>query len=261
MTAADGPRGGVVRPSVKFVAVSACLFCLVTASPAFALFGRGWLERLSGPGPFGGFTLDARFICLTAPQTPEQVSASQKELDSHGWAKKLTIPKETDRVAFASLVGCNFLSAKEPRLEIGLQYGRLHSTDNILDYSERGPLSDAEKKVKVRTLLITADIRVNRVLDVGAAIGWGSFNPGSDFPLFTGFDRTVTQPMRLTTRPLAAFSEAKPMGALVVRFDATKFHGGFTAEDFGAKPGTFNEPGEILWNWAVLVDLPALLWR
>jgi hypothetical protein len=121
--------------------------------------------------------------------------------------------------------------------------------------------SPVDTSVKLRTWAITFDFRVNRVLDVGVGAGRASFKPGADAGLFTDFGRGMVQPLRVTVRPLAAVSDEKILQALTLRFDATKFAGGFTAEDFGARPGTFNEPGEILWNWSAVVDLGAILWR
>jgi hypothetical protein len=241
-----------VRANARVVLACACLLGLFTPTPAYALFGSGWLERLSGPGPFKGWVFNDRFLCLTVPRKGD-------DRDLQEWARKLTYPREEGKRAYLSLVGCNFLPSDDPRLEIGVQGGWLKSTDNVLDYNGLG-LSDDDKEVKLTQWMITADIRVNRVLDVGAAIGRARFRPGG-VDLFDDFSRTVTQPLRLTTRPLAALSNDKRLEALVVRFDATKFHGGFTDADFGARPGTFNEPGEILWNWAILVDPFALLWK
>jgi hypothetical protein len=100
---------------------------------------------------------------------------------------------------------------------------------------------------------------VNRILDVGAAYGRGWFSSPDD--IFPDFSRAVWQPMRLTTRPLAAVSNNRNLDFIIVRFDATRFLGTFTAEDFGAAPGTYNEPGETIWTWSIRADVGALLWR
>jgi hypothetical protein len=243
--------------SIARILAGACLLCLVTPAPADALIGRGWLERLSGPGPFRGWSLDARLLCLATPEKVDLRSMAQTFDDSPGVAR-LTFPRSENGRAWITGAGCHFLDSNRPRLEFGLEYGRLHSVRNVLDYRGR-PGDDSEPRVNLNTFMVTADIRVNRILDVGAAIGRGAFSSPDD--VFGDFTRTVTQPMRLTTRPLSAFSTDKRLEALVVRFDATKFLGEFTAEDFGARPGTFSEPGEIIWTWSIRVDPFALFWR
>jgi hypothetical protein len=70
----------------------------------------------------------------------------------------------------------------------------------------------------------------------------------------------VFQPLRVTSRPLSAFSRDRRAEAVQLRFDTTLFAGGYSDADFGARQGTFNEPGELVWGWAVIVDASAFLW-
>jgi hypothetical protein len=158
---------------------------------------------------------------------------------------------------YFSLFGCNFLDREEPRFEIGWQLATLQSKQNLLEYEASAP---ANRDVNVRMLLVTGDIRVNRVLDVGAGWGIARFSAEDD-ALFTPFDYYVSQPLRLTTRPLAVFLDQPVWEFVTVRFDATKIHGVFTDTQFGARPGTYSEAGELVWNWAVILDLGAVLWR
>ena len=246
-----------MRPHATVVIVCACLAGLLTPAPAEALWGRGWLERLSGPGPFWGNVYHVRFLCVTGPSDDRQAAADSFE--EHPGVRKLVRPGVAGKRAYASAAGCNFLADDQPRLEVGLLVGRMESTENALDYTHRA--SPIDTSVKLRTWAITFDFRVNRVLDVGVGVGRASFKPAADAALFPDFGRTMAQPLRVTVRPLAAVSNEKILQALTLRFDATKFAGGFTADDFGARPGTFNEPGEILWNWSAVVDLGAILWR
>jgi hypothetical protein len=249
-----------VRVARAFVLVLGCL--LVTPAAAHAQFGRGWLERLSGPGPFTGLTVEARFLCLTAPRSDEPAETREVEQITETLKQaggSLTYPKVGNGPVWMTGLGCHFLKQDRPRFEIGLQYSSLHSNDNVLDYSDRDSLSQADLEVDLTTFMVTADIRVNRVLDVGAAIGRASFS--SDTELFPSFSRTMYQPMRLTTRPLAAFWSSAKAGVLLVQFDGTRFKGAFTAEDFGAVPGTYREPGEMNWTWSVKIDFTTLFWQ
>lgn len=247
-----------MRQKATFVVAGACLLSLMTPAPAYAIFGGGWLERLSGPGPFKGLLFDARLLCITGPHDSGTSDRGQ-QLDDESLGSRMTFPRDRDARVWFTGAGCHFLPPDKPRMEIGVDLGFWKSSENVLDYTNRPGLTDDDKQVRIRTFLVTADLRVNRVFDVGAGIGRASFSSDDDL-LFPSFSRTVSQPMRLTTRPLTTFWNGPRSEALVVRFDATKFHGGFTAEDFGAVPGTFNEPGEIIWAWSVRIDAFSLFW-
>jgi hypothetical protein len=239
------------------VVVATLLLLVIGPRPALALWGGGWLERLSGPGPFWGNVFDERFLCVTLPGKDADAEAVLKDNE---WGQRLT-RKLGDR-AWLTVAGCQFLntSRNDPRLEVGVDFGFLKSSENVLNYANRPGLSEGDKEVGLRTFALTADIRVNRVLDVGASIGRASFR-SPESGLFQDFSRTVAQPLRVTVRPLAFLSESSRTEAFVMRFDATKFFGTFTAEDFGALPGSFTEPGEINWAWSFRVDPLALIWR
>jgi hypothetical protein len=246
-----------MKSHLRLILAAVCLLLVLTPAPAHAIIGGGWLERLSGPGPFKGLSLDLRLLCMAAPPERDLPEITAR-LDAESLGSKLTYPRENATIWLTG-AGCHFLPQDQPRLQLGLEFAALGSSDNVLDYSNRGDLTQAQKKVNLKNFFITADIRVNRVLDVGAAFGRGWFSSAED--TFPSFSRTVTQPMRLTTRPLSVLSDDRRLEVLEVRFDATRFHGAFTAEDFGANPGTYREPGEIIWTWAIRADIGALLWR
>ena len=242
-----------MRRKVTIALGAALLLSLVTPTPALALWGGGWLERLSGPGPFWGNVFDLRLLCVAGPDAKDQTSSTDPPL-----GKKLTYAL-SDR-AWLTGAGCYMLAPDDKRVEIGVDLALLKSSANVLDYGNHPGLSEADRDVGLRTFAVTADFRVNRIVDVGAAIGRASFR-SSQGNLFPSFSRTVTQPLRLTVRPLAFASNSRRTEAFMLRFDATKFLGTFTAEDFGAVPGTFTEPGEITWAWSFRVDPFALFWR
>ena len=246
-----------MRPHASVVIACICLLGLLTPAPAYAIWGKGWLERLSGPGPFWGTQYHHRFVCISGTPEPQHSKEVELKLATHETLSDLRIHLGAN--AYVSPAGCNYLGRDQPRLEIGLQVARMESTNNVLDYSHREPPADTA--VNLRMVMMTLDFRVNRVLDVGASVGRASFSARSDDRLFDSFPRLVTHPVRFTMRPLAAVSDREILEALTLRVDATRFHGGFTAEHFGARPGTFNEPGEMLWSWSAVVDLGAVLWR
>jgi hypothetical protein len=241
--------------TVAFVPV----FALSVAAPAQAWFGGGWLEKLSGPGPFGGPTFDVRLVCLTEPRDPSASSIPADRGDL-GWS--LTFPKADGRRGYFTLAGCHFLDRDQPRLEVGLQHSRLSAggANNPLDYTHRPEAAGLDKGVDLRVWLLTADVRVNRAVDVGAAVGRVTFrSPGG---VFASFGEPVLQPIRVTVRPLSAMVDDRRVAeTLSVRADLSRFANGFTAEQFGARPGTFSEPDEWLWGYQVLVDLSTFFWR
>lgn len=240
------------------------LVCVLMPAAASAQIGRGWLERLSGPGPFVGPTIEARLVCLTRPVGADTEAERQgREKTSDALEKdlggKVTFPGDGNAMAWFAPLGCHFLKSEDrPRLEIGFQYSALTSQENALDYGS-ADLSAEQRDVGLSLFMLTFDLRVNRVLDVGAAIGRSRFS--SDADLFPSFSRYTYQPMRLTTRPLATFASGPWSRLLVIQFDGTRFKKPFTAEDFGAVPGTYVEPGEMNWTWALKADLTTFFWR
>jgi hypothetical protein len=247
----------VKRNAIVAVA-GVCLLSLATPVEAQGIIGRGWLERLSGPGPFDGIAIDARLLCLA--ETPRaRARGGEISLDGESIGARLTYPRDIESRVWFTPAGCHFLNRDQTRIQIGVDIGFLDSKRNVLDYSHRPDVSEDDRQVNLNVLMLTADLRVNRMLDVGAAIGGGFFSSRRD--VFPSFSRMVSQPMRLTTRPAAAVFDSRWAEVVVVRFDGTKFHGTFTDEDFGARPGTFIEPGEIIWNWSIQFDLGAVLWR
>jgi hypothetical protein len=237
------------------VVLAALVVSLGLPAPAHALWGGGWLERLSGPGPFRGQVFDPRFLCFTLPGKGEQAS---RALDPEGLTARLT-PIRKDRT-WLGLVGCSALDpgpkrsnsndGNLPRLEIGFDLELLHSEDNVLAYNQS---ASGPSDVGLRIFTVTADVRVNRVVDVGTAFGGAWFRSTGGTP-FDNFSKGVWQPLRLAVRPLAFVVDDRRAEVLSLRFDATKFSGTFTAEEFGADPGTFREPGEITWAWSIRID-------
>lgn len=237
--------------------VAACLLSAFTPTDAEAIIGRGWLERLSGPGPFAGLVVEARLVCVTLPDRSAEAEAHKTPTDERSpWLGK----RIGSSNVWVTPVDCHFLQRDEPRLHLGFSYGRFGSQENLLDYGER-QLTGDDIKVGLTTVLFTGDFQLNRAVDVGAAIGWGRFRPAEFDDLFSPFSRFAFQPLRVTMRPLAIFGEDPRLDVLVLRADATRFNGTFIAEDFGARPGSFNEPGEMLWSWQIKIDLTPFAFR
>jgi hypothetical protein len=244
------------------------VLCLFAPRPAHAWLGDGWIEKLSGPGPFRGFSVDLRLICLASPDAPPDVTfapAGEKTitamLSDNAIGRAGTFPQRANAGAWVTVFGCHFLTRDEPRLELGFQYSRLKGKgdENLLDYSHRPGVTPQDEDVLLNSFMLTADLRINRVFDVGAAIGRGSFSSPSN--LFGSFSKLVFEPIRITVRPLSpVLRKSRLVEALLIRGEGRMFKGGFTDADFGARPGSFSEPGEIVWGWSLVFDVSTLFW-
>lgn len=251
-----------MRSKALVAAVVVCLGHLAVPAPAEAIFGSGWLERLSGPGPFTGVTFGQHLVCVSRPLTGAENAREadiSRESFNNSLGRHVTFISDDVRGLHAGLAGCNFLPRDKPRLEVGLELSRLTSTDNLLDYTHRPDVGNPG--VNVRLLLLTADLRVNRVLDAGMAFGTARFSPDDNDALFDDFSRGVWQPLRLTMRPLPIAADDRRLEAFSIRLELTHVPGGFRDTDFGARTGTFNEPSELLWSWWVGVDVGKFFWK
>jgi hypothetical protein len=245
-----------------------CVVSLAIATPADAWLGDGWFERLSGPGPFRGFSIDLRLLCLASPDSPPNPTfapAGEKTitdmLNDNRIARAGTFPQRADAGAWVTVFGCHFLTRDEPRLELGVQYSRMNAKgdENLLDYSHRPGVTPQDEDVRFNSFMLTADLRVNRIFDVGAAIGRGSFSSPAN--VFSSFSKLVFEPVRITVRPLSTvLKNNRLVEALLIRGEGRMFKGGFTDVEFGARPGSYVEPGELAWGWALVFDVSTIFW-
>jgi hypothetical protein len=248
---------------------------MLGVSDAFAWFGGGWLEKLSGPGPFTGWSVDVRPLCIAGPPPaatpggppppgapPPGAAPPSTAIPDDGKFPWNVTWEISDRAWFG-LFGCQFLDRDRPRLEVGVQFDSMSAagSNNQLDYSHRPDVASLDKGVDLWTLMVSADVRVHRLLDVGLGIGRGRFTSTSD-GLFDSLPKATFQPLRVTFRPLALLTAKHRAAELVaVRLSGTQFLDGFRDEEFGARPGTFSDPGELVLGWQVTVDVGALVWR
>ncbi len=229
--------------------ICACLLSAI-ATPAYAWFGDGWIEKLSGPGPFSGFTADLRILCIALPSA--RVANPMGPGEHLRW--------EINERASVSGLGCHYLKRDAPRLEVGVQYSRYSAGGdaNLLDYSHRPDMAGRDRGVRMGLWMATVDIRVNHMVDVGTAFGRARF--GSPDGVFHDFGRWEFDPFRVSLRPLSAVSDARWAEMLNLRMEGRWFIGGFDGDDFGARPGTFSERGELVLGWSIVADLGPLFW-
>ncbi len=238
-------------PKTAVLVVCSCVLSAISVSPAYAWFGDGWLEKLSGPGPFTGFTADVRILCIAVPEA--------RIVKPQGFGERLRM-EVSDRMSI-SPAGCHYLQRDAPRVEIGFQYSRFWtgSDGNLLDYGHRPEVADLDRGVTMGLWMATGDVRVNSMIDLGVAFGHARF--GSPGDVFNDFGKWEFDPVRVSLRPMAPLSTRAWTEIFNLRFEGKWFIGGFDDQDFGAMPGTFKEPGEIVWGWSVVADLGPLLWH
>jgi hypothetical protein len=239
---------------------------LAIAAPAQAWWGDGWIEKLSGPGRFQSNwrTFAPRLICIGPPPMETSSTEYQTEVVGTSMLGNFSVDKWARQVGNVRFgVTCHPLPPSKPRMEVGVSNDWFHSTNNGLPYSSE--VMDARKRVDLRLMVFTADVRLNRVLDVGAGWGPGFLNrfkshvddeaPGP--ALFSTFHRAVVEPVRINFRPLALAGANRPFEWMVLRLNGNVFLGDMTAQDFGAT-GTFRSNHEWLWSWGIILDFTSM---
>jgi hypothetical protein len=139
------------------------------------------------------------------------------------------------------------------RASFNLAAGLFEARRNNLTYAS----SSTNREVKLTSIEPTFWWRpVDSIeIGVGAGILWFSG------PAFESFSRGFFEPVRIDVKPLALASELIARGhpewteVLSVRAGAIVTPHGFSAEDFGAVPGTFQTSREVLRTFAVFIDL------
>jgi hypothetical protein len=214
--------------------------------PTDAGAALGWIEKLSGPGPFIGWQINIPFACYvfeegTAASQPESVQGSVAGIQGR----------------FRIDYDCVSRARKQPALKFAIDIGRLSSEENELPY----PDLDQRQKPGVNLLVLIPSVAysfgeyretMGSFLDVGAGVG--AIRLSDELNFFETFWRPAFQPLRLTFRPLSLVKGDLRWEFLELALNATILGGELTAADFGAA-GSFQESHEFLWNWGVRVDL------
>ncbi len=217
------------------------LFLSFSAPRAYAQGGGwGWLERLSGPGPFQGYEVSFDF-CLVSEETV-------KENGSVEVTKPLTMA-----VAWSSK--CLGLDRKKENVtkrykhegSFNVAYARLTSQENILEYPTG--VTEEEKKIVVYQVSPSIDMRLNRTLDVGvgATLHWFTGD------LFDTFLRVSVDLFRVRWTPLTLFGEKPGRRWLQLDVKGSYFPGEFSAQDFGSS-GQFASSNELRPRVSVVID-------
>jgi hypothetical protein len=202
---------------------------LALAAPAEANWG--WLEKLSGPGPFTAQIpgINVPVVCLHDDYSRD-------------------------------LLFCNPDKGK-PRGYIGFEFQTWKSRENQLFFADPRASFAQVRIVDFRTNLM---IRVHEAFDVGLGAGFHRFSG----PAFTSFWRMSVEPARASIAPLMLFGSNEWLRVVKIEVGATRFRGEFTNADFCDAPACvleqtvpFSAEGESLWRSALVFDLSVILRR
>jgi len=228
-----------MRPFVLRSLVLGIVLVVLTARPASAGLGDwlGWLEGMSGPGPFHGPTVSFdRLACWSEPAGGGRVE--RVAFGDHADPCRNGADRERRRV----------------RAYVSVELAHFRSSRNVL---ARDPEADAAQ-VGVTRLNALVFARVAQGLEVGGGLGLNRFSgDGANGESF-GFTR-LTLPLRVRVRPgmwVAPESRWSRLVHFSVGFD--RLPSTFEAADFGQQ-GPFREEGESLATAYIGFDVLSVL--
>jgi hypothetical protein len=238
-----------VRVSMSSLLVA--LACLGMAPEAAAQRGiLGWLDKLSGPGPFTLVGAEIEVACygvrrLATRDTPTDAAAQVQASGGPDMSSLWVLDP-----------GCYRADRRRPRASLVAQFAGFFNGDNPLLYGEGSVRERSGSDVGGFLFIPAIDVSLNRFVDVGAGLGLVRFS-GDDFNAFT---RGAIQPFRVTLRPLAGIGDggAAPGNEWLQVRATGLLIGRLEAADFGAIPGTYTESGEFQWQVQLLIDLGSL---
>lgn len=169
----------------------------------------GWLEELSGPGPFTGIRLGVEVACIPDQPNEPLLALSPRDV--------CTRP----------------LRDGEPLPVLLFEFSRYASKENQLFPSD--PRSDFNQ-VKITSFEPSLMVPINNVVFVGAGVGLQRFS-GDAFATF--FRASVHGNLRVL--PLAGVGNVRLQRLIVLSWVPTLVFPGYDWEDFGAAPQEFSE--------------------
>ena len=203
-----------------------CFFILLAAvlsgTPRTVLAqggGKGWIERLSGPGPFKGLDVFGPVGCFAK-------NNEGRNRPAPFW-RCYGVLREN----------------QEPSWWLDFEFGDYKSEDDML-------VSDTTVKLKRWEVRATTLVGSTRdIVEVG--FGAGAYHFSGEFD---GFAK-LALPMRIAAYPLKAFFPERRWNSVVQLWAKQTFLAGrMTGADFGVPASTFNENWEAVTSLGVLFD-------
>jgi len=151
---------------------------------------------------------------------------------------------------------CASADPRQMRVVFGLDVASLGTNENPLTYAGLGN----NEKPGVRALLLVpyASVPLGLAFEAGAGIGFLRLTD-RDSDIDFSSTKFLIQPIRLTFKPLALFSDSTRWEFLQFALNGTLIAQKIEDRDFGAVPGTFREPTEMLWQATIRVDVVKFL--
>jgi hypothetical protein len=229
----------------KRVTIRALLILLsIFAAPRDSQAFFGWIEQLSGPGPFAWvtqFPFD-RLACVV--RTPDTGSA---------FVHTLTTPRADATTGGsrdnADVIRCLSDDPKAIKMFFSAELGVGASDRNVLF----ADADDDAHRVRMLGFKALAFYRATPFLDLGGGIGVNRFS-GRDFDRFY----RVSIPLRARVVPAGFADGNSRWRAFYVTLQTDYFPAAFTSENFGA-PGDWRESHEFLNSYFLGVDVLRLV--
>lgn len=199
---------------------------LLWPSPAHAARSFwGWLEELSGPGPFKGGGYSQAVACLNA----------EKRLD---WCWRPKEPKDGSEIPQTLMVSIGVFNSDD-----GPRFNDL-------------PETDADNRGKVRLWSVTA-LYLFRLgaLDIGPGAGFMRLSGAG----FDPFYKLVLTPLNASFAPFAVTSKSRRARFLRLELDQSFVPQGFTGTDFNNPRTRFDSGPEFITRAAIVVDLTVFI--
>jgi hypothetical protein len=211
----------------------------------------GWLERLSGPGPFIGVQYVFPLWC-------------------HGWKARSQPAGETREAAAVESAAatptifqswdCMAADPSRRRAIVGVDFAYLWTKENPLTYA--GPA--AQNKPGVNALLVVPYVSapLGHAFEAGAGAGFLRLTDRDGSVNFSS-TKFVLQPIRLTFKPVSLFADDPRWESIQFGLNAMVIVGKLDAETFGAVPPSaadptaqpFREVTELLWQAQIRFDV------
>lgn len=250
------------------VVVATILLWSMQAGVAFAYYDDGWIEKLSGPGPFQRYAFPLRVACFASPMRPLPETSTQQLLPptvqnatpTFAWlwplqpevqARPAGSPSpdapttDTARMQNAS-INCAQDQNVHSYITVDIAWGK--SKDNVL-FDDADP-TDAAHRVKFGEVGLSFVARVHRMVDLSAGVGVTHFYGES----FESSNRVYITPMKVTVSPFAA--KDRLIYRALQFYVGTRVYvgGGFTDSDFCApqrgcsNAARFSNTKELQWT-------------
>jgi hypothetical protein len=244
------------------IVICCATFQLMVPTPAQAWWG--WLDQLTGPGPFTGYYLHYRLACiqdkdLQPSNDIRPIENASRSLHSFGRQEGDKTEVGKREVAAAILgAGCLFQPKANPIASLNFRISQLWSVDNRLQYAGGAKVPTVTDWQFEPSFSTFVDRR--KLVQLTTGLGLMVFSGDG----FDTFKRFYFRPLEVTISPGAVKGEdsratrdngTKFIRALSLSLGFVIIPKGFDAADFGAMPGTFHVDKDILTTATITLDL------